>query len=509
MIQKESYVFNTFAATRIGEIQGSTDPLDWFWIEGSENIADIMTRGTNVDVLAPGSTWQNGPIFMSQPINEWPIRNSCITTELPERAKVILTVSHENVEPLIDISRYSNYIKLITVTARLMSLKTKHPKYSLKNLFEKVSPKTVEIAEIYWFKEVQSTIMNNLESGIKGNGPYRRLGLEKRNDGIFVVRKRIAEWNEMSYDRQGVPILPKDHPLSILHVAFVHNRDHRGVSATVSKVRTQYWIVSAERIAKKLRYNCVSCRRRDAKPASQVMSPLPIERLKPAPVWTYTAVDLFGPFIIKGEMNKRSSGKCYRIIFTCLLVRAVHLEIAPNHSTDGCLMAFRKFTSIRRFPHKIYSDVGSQLVGASSELKTMYNNLDWKSIKSCGGSSMNLEWVFSPGDAPWYNGCCEALIKSVRKSTYHAIRDHRLTYCEFNTVLYEASSMVNERPVGRKPNCVEDGTYLCPNDLLLGRTSGKLPYQSFDAKSDLRKRHQFVQQLTDAFLAKMVNILFP
>ena len=336
-----------------------------------------MTRGANVDVLVNGLY-----VIHALPPNY---------------------LREQNIEPLIDISRYSNYIKLITVTARLMSLKTKNPKYSLKNLFEHVSPKTLRIAEIYWMKEGQSTIMNNLESGIKGNGPYRRLGLEKRNDEIFVVGKRIAEWNEMSYNRQGVPILPKDHPLSTLYVAFVHNRDRLGVSATVSKVRTQYWIVSAERIAKKLRCNCVSCRR-DAKPASQVMSPLPIEKLKPAPVWTYTAVDLFGPFIIKGEVNKRSSGKCYGIIFTCLLVRAVHLEVTPNYSTGGFLMAFRIFTSIRGFPHKIYSDVGSHLVGASSELKTAYNNLDWKSIKSCGDSSMNVEWVFSPGDAPWYNG---------------------------------------------------------------------------------------------------------
>ena len=50
-------------------------------------------------------------------------------------------------------------------------------------------------------------------------------------------------------------------------------------------------------------------------------------------------------------------------MFTCLLVRAIHLEMAPNYSTDVFLMTF---------PNKIYSDVGSQLVGASSELKVVY-----------------------------------------------------------------------------------------------------------------------------------------
>ena len=122
---------------------------------------------------------------------------------------------------------------------------------------------------------------------------------------------------------------------------------------------------------------------------------------------------------------------------------------------------------------------------------------------------MNLEWAFSPGDAPWYNGCCEALIKSVKKSVYHAIKDHRLSFSEMSTVMHEVSSIVNERPIGKIPNCAEDGAYLCPNDLLLGRASGKLPYQSFDENCNLKKRHQFVQQLTDAFWKEWTTFYFP
>ena len=73
-----------------------------------------------------------------------------------------------------------------------------------------------------------------------------------------------------------------------------------------------------------------------------------------------------------------------------------------------------------------------------------------------------MEWVFSPGDSPWYNGCCEALIKSVKKSIYHAINQNRISFSEFHTVLYEVSSMINERPIGIKPSESEDGFYLSP-----------------------------------------------
>lgn len=37
MAQKESYGFNTFAATRIGEIQSGTNPKDWCWVASKQS----------------------------------------------------------------------------------------------------------------------------------------------------------------------------------------------------------------------------------------------------------------------------------------------------------------------------------------------------------------------------------------------------------------------------------------------------------------------------------------
>ena len=45
MIQRESYGFNTFTSTKIGEIQEGTNPKDWYWVNGESNIADLITRG--------------------------------------------------------------------------------------------------------------------------------------------------------------------------------------------------------------------------------------------------------------------------------------------------------------------------------------------------------------------------------------------------------------------------------------------------------------------------------
>ena len=48
MIQKESYGFNTFAATRVREIQQNTNPKEWFWMESKYNIADWITRTSKI-----------------------------------------------------------------------------------------------------------------------------------------------------------------------------------------------------------------------------------------------------------------------------------------------------------------------------------------------------------------------------------------------------------------------------------------------------------------------------
>ena len=81
------------------------------------------------------------------------------------------------------------------------------------------------------------------------------------------------------------------------------------------------------------------------------MGKLPIERLKPAPPWSSVGIDLFCPFEIRGEVNKRSTGKVYGIIYFCLPSTAVHLDVAIDYSTDAFLMVLRRFASLRGYPN--------------------------------------------------------------------------------------------------------------------------------------------------------------
>ena len=339
-----------------------------------------------------------------------------------------------------------------------------------------------------------------MENGVKGVGCFRNLCPILRNDGIYVVGGRSDKWFEASYNKQLIPILPQNK-FSILFAQNVHEKGHNGIDSDIAKTRSVYWIVGIRRICTEIRRKCVTCKKLHGSCVTQVMGKLPLARLKPSPPWSSTGIDLFGPFNIFGEVKKRTSMKVYGIIFVCLPSTAVHLDIVSDYSTDSFLIAFRRFVSIRGYPKLIFSDGGSQLVGAANLLKKNLPNLNWEEIDKFS-IQRGIEWEFSPAEGPWWNGCCESLIKTAKKCIIHAIGNNRLSFSEMQTIFYETANLLNERPIGTKPTKYSEFSYLCPNDLLLGRASQRIPDGSFHKGISLSKRYNFIQSIIDLFWKK-------
>ena len=227
---------------------------------------------------------------------------------------------------------------------------------------------------------------------------------------------------------------------------------------------------------------------------SQVMAPLPVERLKPSPPWFQCGLDYFGPFQVKDMVRKRITMKVYGVIFTCMTTRAVHLDLAEGYDTPSFLKCFERFVSLRGTPSLLYSDRGTQLVGAAGQV-----------------AKQGVTWKFTKGaDAPWQNGITESLIRGVKRSLSLAIGESLLPYSDLQTVFFKIANLMNERPIGMKPGSdFSSGTYLCPNDLLLGRPSCAVPSGQFDATLNPSKRMQFVDKMIDSFWTKWTRDYFP
>ena len=277
---------------------------------------------------------------------------------------------------------------------------------------------------------------------------------------------------------------PANHRLSHLIAEDIHSRiGHLGVSSTVSAIRAQYWIPGIHKLVKRIRKNCFTCKRKFHVTEKQQMGNQQIERLKPVPPFTNVGIDYFGPFTVKGEVQKRIHGKVYGLLFVCMTMRGVYADVTPNYTTDSFLQALRSFGNRHGWPSKIHSDQGTQLKAASSELKGIVDGLDVRSVHKFA-TSKGVQWIFAPTpippphphpDASWMNGVTESLVKSIKRSLNTAIGDQVLSFSELQTTMFECVQLVNQRPIGRHPTEPEDGSYLCPNDLIPGRSYPNLP----------------------------------
>ena len=118
----------------------------------------------------------------------------------------------------------------------------------------------------------------------------------------------------------------------------------------------------------------------EARTETQLMADLPRTCLEPfTPPFHYTACDYFGPYKVK--ISRNTTTKHYDVIFTCMNMKAVHLELAVDYSTVEFMQRLRRFFAVRGQPALMMSDNGSQLVGAEPELREMIKGWNHKELK--------------------------------------------------------------------------------------------------------------------------------
>lgn len=100
------------------------------------------------------------------------------------------------------------------------------------------------------------------------------------------------------------------------------------------------------------------------------MADLPVACLRLfKPAFYSTGMDCFGPFEIK--VGRRLE-KRWGIIFKCLTVRTVHLDLLTSMDADSFLMALRRFIAWSGTPAEPYSDQGTNFRGGKRELREAF-----------------------------------------------------------------------------------------------------------------------------------------
>ncbi|KAJ8022556.1 hypothetical protein HOLleu_37488 [Holothuria leucospilota] len=271
-------------------------------------------------------------------------------------------------------------------------------------------------AELVIFRYVQRDSLPEVQSQHSKRN-LKSLGMYKLNpivvEGVARVGGRLGNAN-VSEDVKDVKhpiILPKCHQVTDLIIMHFHQlAGHSGAGFTWASIRREYWIICGATAVPCVIGQCLFCKKCNAPLCKHLMAELPSVRVTPDnPPFYNMGVDDFGPFFVK---QGRSHVKHYGCLFTCLAVRAVHIEISHGLYTDSFLNALRRYISRRGVPRSIYSDNGTNFVGAKQELKENLANLNQRSISDHALIQRGIQWYFNPLAASHMGGVWERMVRS-------------------------------------------------------------------------------------------------
>lgn len=237
------------------------------------------------------------------------------------------------------------------------------------------------------------------------------------------------------------------------------------------------------------------------------MAPLPSARLTPyVRPFTFIGIDYCGPFLVQVG---RANVKRWVVLITCLTVRAIHLEVAFSLSTESCKLAIRRFIARRGSPQEIYSDQGTNFVGASRELSVQINGVNDQLSQSF--TNAVTQWYMNPPAAPHMGGVWERMVRSVKAALYSMSTTKKPNDETFCTVLAEAESIVNSRPLTYLPLDAEEEEAMTPNHFIMLSSSGVTQpvVQPTDERTALKSNWTHIRLLLDQFWARWIREYLP
>ena len=156
-------------------------------------------------------------------------------------------------------------------------------------------------------------------------------------------------------------------------------------------------------------------------------------------------------------------------------VKAVHLESASDLTTDAFIATLRRFTARRGKPSHIWSDHGTNFVGAARVLKELEEHQKTQGVISQFCSTQAISWKFILERTPNFGGLWESAVKSMKTHLRRVISDVKLAFEEFTTILAQVEAVLNSRPLVSMP-CDDNGIEpLTPGHFLIGKPLESLP----------------------------------
>jgi hypothetical protein len=414
----------------------------------------------------------------------------------------LLSQSHSNGHLLVLelVKRFSSWEKVVHLIS-LFELKATACKGKSCSLVEAKSRAIQTIIKAVQHEVFSSELsrLSNSECVLKSSSIVT-LDPFLDSDGIIRVGGRL-DFSNLDYIQKHPVLLPKSHHVTKLVIGHYHQLvAHQGRGFTINSIRSNgFWIVCCPKAVSSFIYHCVTCRKQRGKVMGQKMCDVPTERTESTPPFTVCGMDCFGPFFVSEYRKQR---KVYGVIFTCFALRAVHIELVSDLSTDAFINAYRCFIAIRGNVQEVHCDRGSNFVGASNDLQNALHSIPDAEVQTAF-AKYNCNFKFNTPTASHMGGLWESQIRPVRSILNNLVQKSgvRLTSDELRTLFYETMAIINSRPLTvQSLNDVNSLQPLTPNHLLTMKSEVVLPPGEFNS-ADLysKKRWKKVQYLVNQF----------
>lgn len=499
-LQSQPVRWKTFVANRTAEITRIIDNDRWRHVQSADNPADVATRGIRACDLAAHKLWWMGPHWLKQQFVQFD------KTDIPQ-TDLELKCSHNTLQgekPIWERFSTLSRMKRVLAYCRRLCRRTnleRASKHLTTNELEKIEEECIRFYQnLVYSKEIEELKINGQ---VKKKSSLITLSPFLDEKGLLRVRGRL-ENASVSENIKHPIIIPRNQHITELIINEAHTRTLHGWNQLmIAYVRTKYWVIGLKSSIKKCIRNCKPCIIDKAKSKNQLMGQLPAVRVNPHRAFINSGVDYAGPISIRTSKGRgQHATKGYICLFVCMSTRAIHLEAVTDLTSQAFIAAFRRFVARRGHCKHIWSDNGTNFIGAAKELKELFQN----SKDSLAGEIAELlanagtTWHFIPPKMPTHGGIWEAGIRSAKKHLARVNRDTKLTYEEMATLLAQIEACLNSRPL-----CLLDDkeSTLTPGHFLVGESLISVPDISYESKKiHLLTRWQLIQKMTQDFWHK-------
>ena len=453
--------------------------------------------------------------------------NAATAPNLPANFKTFLcTPSSKPLETTMVFNAHASYYRPIRSWSWLVELdNTPTPNPRFESIL-RLTNDDIQQGLLYYYRKATTEVETFVPAERINKHMYRQGGLlyhrSRINDG--QRRPSIAGAGHHELATQGIniylPVVDRWSPLAYSLGRWIHRTvsDHAGFETALRHSLNYCFIIHGHSLFEELGRACTLCSTLRSRFTQAAMGPRNPNSYSIAPAFWIAQADLFGPvltYVPGREQNTRndpsSSTRCWVMVFTCLLSKAINLQVVEGHSAPLLAQGLSRMSCEVGTPARLLIDQDSVFMTVLNEAEVTLPD-----IETHMRLRATMDFQLCPVSGHNFHGQVEARIKTVQDALEKiGLYNERIHATGLQTALKLIESDINSTPLGVTMRRTATNTPLLqlitPDHLKLGRISNRIPEGPFQLpnspKDMISRAEELYWRWHDMFNSTLLPVL--